>query len=57
MPTTKHILESMLHDVDAMRLHGADLPALYIQGHDNALTSIERRIQRTLDRLETSEGR
>lgn len=57
MPTTKHILESLLHDVEAMKLEGEDLNALYVKGHDNALASIERRIQRTLDRLETSEGR
>jgi hypothetical protein len=57
MPTTKHILESLLHSVEAMKLEGEDLNALYVKGHDNALTSIERRIQRTLARLETSEGR
>lgn len=57
MPTTKHILESLLHDVEAMKLEGEDLNALYVKGHDAALASIERRIQRTLDRIETSEGR
>jgi len=57
MPTTKHILESLLHDVEAMKREDPELNALYVKGHDNAVASVKRRIQRALARLETSEGR
>jgi len=57
MPTTKHILESLLHDVEAMKREDPELNALYVKGYDNAVASVKRRIQRALARLETSEGR
>lgn len=57
MSTTKHILESLLHDVEAGKRTDPELNAMYVKGYDNALASIERRIKRILDRIETSEGR